>query len=216
MSRGYHWGTLGGVRAPALIALLVLSSSASNADRLVNVPTGTKVPFRAIRFEALAHQHTTNRGRLSLAVGIGESWDFEATLDSARDGKSRGTFDLSYNYIPAFPDASPGISVGVRDALDATLDGSGVYAAATFRYGQFGEKNGETPAEVTIGAGAGAFRGPFTAAMLPVTNSFRLLAEHDSRRFVGGLELRPFRDLRVRWIHTRDFSCVSVGWTYRF
>lgn len=204
------------MRIPALVAIAFLLPALAVPERLINVPTATKVPFGAIRVEAQSHQGAIDRHRFSLAAGIGEAWDLEASWDRSRRADAEGTFDLSYNYVPALPDAAPGISVGIRDAFNTTRDGSGAYISATFRYGQYGERNGESPAEVTVGGGLGAFRGVYMGTMLPVTDQFRLLAEHDSRRITAGIELRPLRDFRVRWVHSRDQSCVSVGWTYRF
>jgi hypothetical protein len=199
----------------ALGACVALFATAQ-ADRLFMVPTGTKVHLGTVRFETMFEQAKSGSRRDSVATAVGQSFDFELVSDRMGSRRGGGTFDFSYNFAFPVPDVSPGISVGMRDVLNRTVDGRGLYAAATFKYGQMDPFNSNSPAEVTVGAGMGAFRGAFVGFLLPVTDRFRLIAEHDSRRITAGVELRPIPAVSLKWMHRQDSSLLSLSWTVKF
>lgn len=194
-----------------LAALLVLTGGSASADRLINIPTGKKLPFDEIRAEFVFGGHPAyDRGFLGMGVGL----QFDAELIYERLSPNPGfvSFNFAYNYVTPVTDVSPGVSVGVRDAMNKTSDGRAFYLATTFRIAT----DIDAPAELTIGGGTQSLRGFFVGAMLPLTNRLRLLGEHDSLRWTAGLEVRPVQGLFLRALFRQDRTQLSVGYAVRF
>lgn len=200
---------------PSLVLCVLALSLCVQADRLINMPTGTKILKKTIKFDTIFQQGDwSGKARHSIGFAILDSFDAELVYERFRPRAQAGTFNFSYNYVVPVEDITPGISVGVMDAANRTRDGRMLYFAATFRYSQLGDFNANTPAEATIGAGLG--RGLFLGAVLPMTDSFRLIAEHDGLKLQAGFEIRPVKDLYFRWVHAQDRSQMNLGFVQRF
>lgn len=197
------------MRVLLLVVALVLSGW-TQAERLIMAPTAKKVPFGTARLEYLFDQAERDWHRTSLAVGVTTSIDAELTYENIEGHDRVLSYDVSYNILPPLTNLAPGFSVGLRDGTGKTKDGRFVYAASTFRFGQLGQFNGDSPAEATLGFAIGDRTTPFVGVVLPFRESFRLLAEFDTRRTSGGLEFRPHRDVWVRWIHREKQSLWSL------
>jgi len=197
-----------------VLGLILLAPVAASADRLFELPTASKVRTGEWQFRHRAEQGRLGRGSTGLATGMGEAVDLELIYLNAR--KPAGTLDLSYNLVPALADNLPGLSIGVQDAFARTAEGRGMYFVMTFKYNQFGTYNSNTPAEISIGAGGGRFKGVFFSAMLPLADQLRLVAEHDSRRLTAGLALQPRTDLKLHWMFRRDATLLGADYSYKF
>lgn len=199
----------------SVLALGLLACFAS-ADRLFLLPVGKKIPFRTGRVEYTfdASEHSTNRGWLGL--GLTNIFDLELTYEQFGGRDRVHSVDFSYNYITPITDFGPGISVGVRDALNDTQEGRYYYLATTHLVGLEGAMNQNVPAEFTIGYAAGSRNGLFASAYIPFTEFFRAITEFNKSGVTNGLELRPQRNLTVRWMHRDQQALWSLGWTQRF
>lgn len=195
----------------ASLALFILAMSGwTQADRLILAPTGKKIPYGTVRLEHLFDQAEREWYRTALAVGITSTIDAELTFESIEGRDKILSYDVSYNFLPPLTNFAPGFSVGLRDGTGKTAEGRYLYLASTFRFGQIGRYNSDTPSEVTLGFSVGDRTSPFVGVLLPVRESLRLMAEFDTRRVTGGLEFRPHRDVWVRWIHREEQSLWSL------
>jgi hypothetical protein len=202
------------VRFTSALLLAALSSYAT-ADRLINTPTGRKIPYGTVRLEVLSE---FSRGRTQeYSAGIGVSPDFDLEIRSQYfegQGVAR-TFDLGYTYISPVPGLTPGLSVGVQDALDETVDGIRTYFAFTYRP-VFSTLNGDVPADFTVGGYVGNFSAPFIGGTIPFSREFRFLYEHNGIRVAAGFEIRPRPDLGLRMIVRDNDVLGSIQFTHRF
>ena len=197
-----------------LAFILFLGSAAiANADRVILAPNAKKIPMGMLRIEHLFDQSDHGRFRTALGMGVTEAIDAEITYEQRNDKVF--SIDLSYNFVPAVVGISPGISVGVRDALGKTEDGRFYYLAVTQKVGQLGEFNSDVPAEISLGLAFGDRNAPLVGVMLPFRESFRVLVDYDTTRINAGLEYRPFQDLWVRWIHREGQSLWSLTFIAR-
>ncbi len=203
------------MRLALLLGGLVLAASAS-AERLLFTPIGGKLRSDRIRSEVFFEGFKSASRYAWIGTGVGDSFDVEIAEQRIRGGRSRSTFDFSYNYIVPFPDYAPGISFGVMDAADQTEFGISAYGVVTWRYNQFDPWNDETPLELSIGAGTGRFRGIFVNTRIPFSNELRLLVEHDSRAITAGFELIPLRNLRAVWMVRGDQTLAGLGYSVAF
>jgi hypothetical protein len=201
------------VRAHVLIPLLAFGCIA-HADRLISIPTARKLPFGTVSFEGMSEV----RGRTVehyLDVGIGTSFELEAHSQRWLSGPTVGTFDVDYSYLAPIPDLAPGISLGVQDALDRTVQRRRYYAAITFR-NIFETSDGEVPADITLGAFLGHQSGAFVGVALPFSKAVWLLAEHDGYRISSGLELRPTAWASARLIFRDQQTLFDLKLVHRF
>lgn len=200
-----------------ITGLAILSlATAVQADRLIHIPLGKKVPKKVIRVEADLNQSDLHAFHGYLDAGL--TTDLDATIrnDGDRDEPRRATFDLSYNYISPITDASPGISIGIQDAPNRTADGRRFYFASTFRVGLGGNADTFTPAEITLGGFAGKKSNAFVGAMLPLTPAFRLMAEHDGYRVNAGIDMRPTSDISVKYLFIGSKPEIGVQLRSKF
>lgn len=185
------------MRLFAVSAVLTLSAFVS-AERLIFIPTGDRLFAGEVRAQSFFEDGSIGKRRSYLGVGILKLADLELTEEKLIGQDASYSFDFSLNYAKPFPDISPGISLGIQDALDRTVDGRGVYLAVTYQFNNFEASNSETPSELTFGGGTGRFRGLFVGVKLPFTNEVRLVAEHDSQRITSGIEIAlPRSGVRV-------------------
>lgn len=202
-------------RIASLATVLVLACCAK-ADRLILIPTGNKLPFGKVRAEAIWSTRDRDHVQGFLGAGIGHSFDAELLYENISPNAQVGSFNFAYNYVVPVSDLTPGLSVGVRDALNKTRDGRSFYIASTFRIAPDGLYNENSPPELTIGFGTESLRGLFVGASLPFTDHFRLLAEHDSFRITAGFEIEPLPGLALRALYRQDETLLSVGYAVRF
>jgi len=199
------------------LALAFLSvTSLSWADRLILIPTGNKLRFGQVRTEFMWSTRDRDHVQGFLGAGIGHSFDAELLYENLSPNAQIGSFNFAYNYVVPVTDLTPGLSVGVRDALNKTRDGRSIYVATTFRIAPDGLYNENSPPELTLGFGTESLRGLFVGASLPFTDHFRLLAEHDSFRMTAGFEMKPLPGLALRMLYRQDETLLSVAYSVRF
>lgn len=194
-------------------ALLLAASAIS--DRLITIPIGRKLPTFETRFEFQSESGHARFTRYYLAAGLTKNIDAEFRLDKMVGQSSIGTLDLSYNFQPPITDLSPGLSLGVLDALNRTTRGREVYAAITFRQGLQVEA-ANLYADATIGVRLGRNQFPFLGVSLPFSERVRLLFEHDGYDLRGGLEFRPVKELGLRAIFEQGRTTLSAQVQHRF
>lgn len=189
----------------------------ASADRIVFVPTGSKLLLRMMRVEFLTDL-TRNRetNRFSLGYGLTKEIEAEFILDRIAPNARLGTMNLSYTYLGPIVDTSPGVSIGVQDVMDRTREGRLYYIAFTYRFGLDGRYNSGVPLELTLGGGFGDRGGLFTGVVIPLTWQFRGFAEHDSRRITAGFEFRPIRGVGLRLMWRDRDPMASVRYVMRF
>jgi hypothetical protein len=202
------------VRHAIWLSLLLVPSLAS-ADRLLFVPTARKLPARAI---AVEYRFDPTDGRASEQyIGFGLSPEFEMEIRNQRYGdRTATTFDLGFNLIPPFTGLAPGITLGAQDVLGRTEDGRRYFLAMTFREDYFGI-GGEAPGDATIGVMH--YRGkvhPYVGVSIPFAPQLRLMAEHDGTRLAAGFELRPVRQVGIRFIVREQNAMMGLMLNHRF
>lgn len=202
------------VRSLLVGLTLLLACGAAQADRLITIPTGKKIPFGTIRTDAIVGMGRNTRFLGYLGIGAGQSFDAELSYQDFSPLPKVGSFDFAYNYVVPVVDITPGVSVGVQDALNRTALGRTVFLAITYRIGLMGDYNSDVPMELTIGARTRY--GVFLGVMLPITTQFRLLTEHDGRRITAGLEVRPSPGLAARWLFRQNEGLFEVQLSTRF
>ena len=201
-----------------ILAPLVLISFAAvaSADRLITIPTGTKIKLYTIKFEGLWEQSRNRSSRYYLGAGITNAIDAQLTGEKFDGRRIRNSFDVAYNYIPPITGIGPGISFGIQDVLGVSRDGRRYFLAITTREGFADSVSGMVPAEITIGAYFGSVNSPFVGVMLPFTDYVRVLAEFNGKRINAGLELRPTNDIGLRAIFDRSDVLVGAQISVRF
>ncbi len=192
------------------IALALVCTVVAHADRLILIPTATKLTYGSYRLEHLFDQSGSGHSQEYLGYGIGVSFDMAVTSGDLT-GLDDLSFDFAFHVLDPIVDFAPGFSVGVVDALDRTHDGRRAYVATTYRSGLDGPFNAFTPAEATLGMFFGSRNAMFTGVQLPFSDALRLLVEHDANRLSAGIEVRPFKGWSVRWVQREDRQIWSLG-----
>jgi hypothetical protein len=147
---------------------------------------------------------------------INPSLEFELNWERRPAGKTVGTFNLSYNFLTPLTDLTPGLSVGLLDALNQTERGRAAYLAVTYRYGNLGDLNQNTPTELTLGLASRRSGLFFVGVSLPFTSSVRLVTEHDSVNLTTGLEFHPLPGLSARAMIQEARFAWSLSYGLRF
>lgn len=199
---------------PCLVGLLL--SGPAHADRLINIPTGTKVFVRTLKLDSQWVPTNTRQSRFGLRAPIGQNMDVEIDAAQAQGNRGRLRLSAGYQLFVPIPDVAPGICVGIRDIGDEGPDGRSAYLAFTYKFAQEGYYNQNVPVDLTLGIGTGGLRGPFGGIVLPFADAFRLLAEYDTKRLTGGLEIRPVRDLSVQWLFREHETRLHLTWLLRW
>ncbi|MCW5937164.1 MAG: hypothetical protein KIT11_07655 [Fimbriimonadaceae bacterium] len=198
--------------SPLVLALL---SSVAHADREIRVPMGRKLLEGQVRIEAL-FQPGEERAQAWLGAGFLQSYDGEINFVRNEGGQWEPTLDLAYNFTPPITDIAPGISVGLLDLANKTEGGRAGYLAMTYRYGNVGDLNQDVPTDLTIGFWSRKSGLLFFAVSLPISDKLLFLAEHDSLRLAGGIELRPVPFATFKAVFERGGTLFSAGLTTRF
>ncbi|MCE9560384.1 MAG: hypothetical protein K8R88_15720 [Armatimonadetes bacterium] len=180
------------------------------ADRLFEIPTANKVFRDTVRLGYRVSLGRADEGLSQATFGIGLNMEGEV-----RNLQNRTALSLAYSIVPAVPDTVPGIIVGVRDLLNSVPGSRGEFIALTFKMNQDGLYNSNTPSEVTVGLGGGSIRGLFVGTRLPITDRFRIIAEHDSRRISAGIEILPIPNAKIQWVFRDKTTYLNAEFGFR-
>ena len=143
----------------------------------------------------------------------GFEFDFRQRMRADESGHL--TMDFAYNFIAPVASISPGISVGMLDAFNETVDGKRTYVAFTFReLLQVGEKGAN--GDVTMGVQFGHLNSGFVGVSLPLSENFRLLTEHNGARISTGFELEAAKGIRARVVTQEGTLLFGLNLTHRF
>jgi hypothetical protein len=201
----------------ALLPLALLGVAAvAHADRLITIPTGTKIQMNTWRFEGLWEQSRNRSSQYYLGTGITNSFEVELTGEKWEGRRIRNSFDFAYNYVPPIIGFGPGISVGIKDVMGVTRDGRRYYIAITNKEGFADTVHGAVPAEFTFGAYFGSVNRPFDGAMLPFTDYVRLMVEFNGLRINAGAEIRVNKEFSIRGVVDRKDVMIGAQLTLRF
>lgn len=203
------------MRTPLILAALCLCG-ASFAERFIWTPTGGKLRSDAFRYEAFFEGSKSTSRYQWFGTGLGQVFDVEIGEERIRSGPSVGVLNFTYNFSVAIPDLAPGLSFGIQDVMNQGNAGRSAFGAITWRYNQYDPWNSDTPLDFTLGAGTGQYEGLFISSRLPLTNTFRLLVEHDSQAITFGMEIVPFHDARMMWLVREDRTFIGFRLNQRF
>lgn len=188
------------------------SSAACLADTLINIPIGRKIPYKVFRLEGRFDQGDLSQFTTNLDYGIDTNFDTRLTYQDL-DGQRRVvTGDLSYNYVSPIVGLLPGLSVGIQDIANKTLDGRRPYFASTY---QVGGSPMVDPVELTLGFNYTNRFKSFVGLMFPFTQQLRFLAEDDGHRVNAGVEWRQNESISFRWIFQDSKPQLGVRWQTR-
>ena len=202
------------MRFLAIVPVLV-ACSAARADRLIDIPTASKLIYGDYRLE-YADQTSDSRTQLGyFDVGIGTAFETTVRAEQYQSRNLNGTFDVTYNYISPISGISPGIAFGIQDALGNSIDGRRFFACFTFRDIVEGI-GGEFPYDITIGGFVGAHSNPFVGTSIPFSSNFRLMAEHDGIRLSAGLQYQASRALGLRLMVRGNDFLADLSWRGHF
>jgi hypothetical protein len=207
------------VRFPALIPAflfpVLLLPAVSQADRVISMPTGRKIPFGVVQLEYAGDVRNSGAFESYFGVGASPEIELEVRYRQMASGKRTAGVSVGYNLITQIPDLSPGITVGLQDVGNAGIDGRRVYLAFTNRM-SVTAFDGDQYADLTFGIAVDDRVKPMLGFTLPLASSFRLLTEHDGRKLSAGVEIRPARTLCARYFVSGSDNFLSLGFTHRF
>ena len=189
--------------------------SSAFADRVIDVPIGRSLAMGTFQYSDLeAMNQIGARDRYIAYVPItGVEVAYRERSRPAESGHA--TFDLAYNLIAPVAALAPGVSFGVLDALNQTLDGRRTYVAVTFReLLDVGEKGSN--GEVTMGVQFGSLNTGFVGASIPLSSNFRLLSEHNGARISAGFELAIARTVKARVVTQDGTLLLGLNMSHRF
>jgi hypothetical protein len=198
------------VRVPLSLALSLACASLCAADRLITIPLGRKIPFQNVKFDSFTELSSADSWDRFIGIGISPEFELDYHGERFRGGKMQDTFDFSYNYVAPIMNQAPGISVGVEDMLNRTVEGRRVYLAATWRMSVDSIGRGNLPLDATIGVSQGSRALPFVGVSIPFAQDLRFLVEDDGTRIATGFEWRGFGNMVGAKLFVRD-QAVMVG-----
>lgn len=196
--------------------VLIGASTVARADKLITIPTGTKITLNTVKLEGLFEQSRNRNSRYYIGTGLTDAIDAHITGEVFDGRRMRTSLDFSYNYIPPIIGIGPGISVGVQDVLNVTRDGRRFFLAITTREGFADSVSGLVPAEFTFGGYFGAVNAPFVGVVLPFTDYVKFLAEFNGQRINAGVEVKPTPNIGLRAIFERRDVLLGAQITLRF
>lgn len=204
------------VRMRLFVLAAVFLPALSMADREIFIPTGDKLPLDTMRLEYMLMDPNTHAYDAFAAFGLTRELEAEFELQNLGSGNpGLGTFNLGYTFVNPVTDTVPGISVGVQDALNNTDRGRSFYIATTYRVGTTGEM-GADHLDVNFGIGFGHRTRPYVGVVLPFSPRLVGLVEDDGENLTGGIEIRPFHGVQLRWMAQEHLTFWSLRWTARF
>lgn len=202
------------MRTAILLCTIALSNFA-NADRILNLPIARTIGFRNVRYESFAYTNTVGNSDQFLAFSPIQNWEIEARQQRRPNFGSRETFDFQRNLLPAFVSTSPGISVGMLDTMNNTLEGRRGFVALTFKELLEVSEAGE-PGEVTLGYQFGRRTSGFVGGTLAISSRTRLFFEHNGQALTVGADSEILPKLKVRMFTTENTLGFSINYTVRF
>ncbi len=187
----------------------------SFGDRIIDVPIGRSLTMGTFQYSDLEGM---NRGGVYdryLAYSPLIGFEFGARQRMRPSENGRMTFDMSYNLVSPVAALSPGISVGMLDALNETNDGRRTYLAVTFReLLDVGDKGAN--GEATLGIQFGHINSGFVGVSLPLSKNFKFLVEHNGARISTGFELGIDKSIRARMITQEGIFLLGLNLSRRF
>lgn len=166
------------------------------ADRVIEIPTGRLLYPQSFKVElGLVH---TDRSRERWQVNWRVSDYIE--LSAARSGFAGSTelAGVQVNLYPEIPNYTPGVSVGVVDLFDRSVNGRGYYLALSYSVPTLGETPLDYDLRVHLGIGFKGMPPFFIGFEIPLTNHFFALAEHTGRDINAALVWQPVPQLQLR------------------
>ena len=184
-------------------------------DRVIDVPIGRSLRMGTFQISDMEGMNQSGSRDRYFAYSPLVGLEF-AVRERMRPGElGRATLDFSYNFIAPVAALSPGISVGILDGLNETVDGRRSYVAFTFReLLDVGNKGAN--GEVTMGVQFGHLNTGFVGVSLPLSNNLRLLAEHNGVRISTGFELGIDKSIRARLITQDGTLLLGLNLSHRF
>lgn len=200
-----------------LFFLLISLASLANADRLITIPRGGKIPFGTVRGEFMFQPSDPTSTYSFFGVGLTTFIDAEVESDQLKDEEKFTALNLDFNVNAPIAGYAPGISVGVLDATDQSPERRRGYLAVSWQdNGGAGPLSGAATVETTLGVMVGHTTHFFIGASLPVTEQFRLLVEDNGTVLSSGAEFRTTFGPYVRLVFREDQTLLSVGETTHF
>jgi hypothetical protein len=187
----------------------------SFGDRVIDVPIGKSLAMGTVYFSDLEgmNQGGVHDRYFAFAPLIGLEFGVRQRVRPSESGHT--TLDFAYNFVAPVASLSPGISVGMLDALNETIDGRRTYIALTFReLLDVGEKGAN--AETTIGVQFGQINSGFVGVTLPLSSNFKFLVEHNGARVSTGFELAIDKSVRARAITQDGLFLFGLNLSRRF
>lgn len=198
-------------RSIALLLVICVCASSAFADRTLFSPKGTKLISNSFKIESVY----SHKDRYSwFAIGLSPQWEVEVG-HFHESGQSNASISAVYNIALPIMDISPGISFGVVDATNETIDGRAVFAAITYRYGNYGVLNQDVPTELTFGVWSRT-GGAFVSTSLPFADFLRLIGEHDGRQLRAGIDVRPIEGLSLKILFEPSRTLTGASFQARF
>src|SRR5579862_6276184 len=163
------------VRYLLCLALAFGLATGAFADRLITIPLGRKVLFDDFKFDSFIEMSSGRTWDRYVGFGLTRQIEIDYHGEKIDHGPMRDTFDFSYNYLAPIMNQSPGISVGIQDALNRTQNGRRAYIAATWRQSVDDIGHGNLPLEATLGYSQGSSGAGFVGVSIPLSEQVRFL-----------------------------------------
>lgn len=184
-------------------------------DRVIDVPIGRSLRMGTFQISDLEGMNQSGARDRYFAYAPLIGLEF-AVRQRMRPGESgHTTVDFAYNFVAPVAGLSPGISVGVLDGLNETLDGRRAFIAVTFReLLDVGDKGAN--GEATLGLQFGSTNTAFVGVSLPLSNNLRFLAEHNGYRISTGFELAIDKSIKGRLFTQDGTLLLGLNLSHRF
>jgi hypothetical protein len=202
------------VRTHFLIGFIALTALAS-ADRILNLPIARTIGYRNVRYESFAYTNTVGNSDQFLAFSPLQSWEIEVRQQRRPLIGSRETFDFQRNLLPAFVGTSPGISVGLLDTMNNTLEGRRGFIALTFKELLEVSDSGE-PGEITLGYQFGRRTSGYVGSTISISSRTRLFFEHNSLALTVGIDSEIVPKIKARIFTTENTLGFAFNYMVRF
>ncbi|MEI7984292.1 MAG: hypothetical protein WCI55_01590 [Armatimonadota bacterium] len=195
--------------------VLVGMGALSFADRIIDVPIGRSLKMGTFQISDLEGMNQSGSRDRYFAYAPLVGLEFGVRQRMRPNESGHATFDVAYNLVAPVAALSPGISVGVLDGLNETLDGRRTYVAFTFReLLDVGDKGAN--GEATMGIQFGHLNSGFVGVSLPLSNNLRFLVEHNGVRISTGFELAIDKSIRGRMITQDGTLLLGLNLSRRF
>lgn len=195
---------------------LLLVAQITFADRLIEMPTASKVRKNVFRAETWFDRGRTSQMRGYLVGGITDTFELALRTEHLSSEKDKYSFDLAYQVVPSLPDLTPGIAFGVMDGADRTEEGRRFYGVMSFKFAVDGEGLSFIPGELSIGLRYRRSASPMAGISLPLSPYAKALLEHDGLKLNVGIEYKFNRALSLRFLERGQTSTLVLRYGVRF